>query len=100
MSFENQTFRRFGNDEDYEEQLLNKTSKLKQITITLGNEIRDSNKFLKGLDDDFDKSKGFLESTIGKVSKIAKYGNCKLYFYLILFCLFVFTIMYLVIKWH
>ena len=49
--------RRFGAEEEYLEQdLIDKTSRLKQITISLGNEIKDSNKFLDGLDSDFEKS--------------------------------------------
>ena len=98
--YSNDTFRRgYGNEQDDEEELMNKTSRLKQITISLGNEIRESNKYIKGLDDDFDKSKNFLEATIGKVTKLARYGNCKIYFYLLLFSFFVFFILYLVIKW-
>ena len=95
------TFRRFGNEfdqEDMEEQLINKTSRLKQITIMLNNEIKDSNKYLNGLDDDFEKSRGFFQSTINRVNRLSKSGNCKLYFYLILFSLFVFFVLYLIIK--
>ena len=98
-------FRRFGNeneleDDDLENKLINKTSKLKQITIQLGDEIRNSNKFLKDLDEDFDQSKGFLETAMGRLGKLSKYGNCKLYCNLILFSFFVFFILYLVIKWN
>lgn len=91
--------RRFGSEEEYLEQnLIDKTSRLKQITISLGSEIRDSNKFLDGLDSDFEKSKGFLEATIGRVGKLAKNGSWKMYLYLILFAMFVFCVLYLVIK--
>ena len=102
MSSDFSTFRRYGyeNDEDdLEERLMHKTARLKQITISLGNEIKDSNKYLNGLDKDFENSKGFLESTIGRVGKLAKSGNCKLYFYLIMFSFFVFFVLYMVIKW-
>lgn len=99
------TFRRPGieaelDDEDLENSLINNTSRLKQITIQLGEEIRGSNKFLKGLDEDFDKSRGFLEATMARLGKISRYGNCKLYFYLTLFALFVFFVLYLTIKWY
>jgi blocked-early-in-transport protein 1 len=100
------SYRRYGNetdekddDADLEENLMHKTSKLKQITISLGNEIRDSNKLLNGLDADFDKSKNFLDYTLNRVNRLSKSGNCKMYFYLILFCLFVFLCLYVVIKW-
>ena len=92
--------RRFGfEEEDMEQELINKTSRLKQITLHLGNEIRDSNKFLNGLDSDFEKSKSFFDSTIGRVSKLAKSGSFKLYAYLILFSLFVFLTLYMLIRW-
>ena len=92
-------YRRYGADEDLEESLIPKISRLKQITITLNQDIKDSNKVLNALDTDFDKSKSFLELTIGRVGKLAKSGSWKLYLYLILFCLFVFTVLYLIIKW-
>ena len=95
----NEAFRRFGGDDDLEERLMSKTSRLKEITISLGNEIRDSNKYIKGLDDDFDKSRNFLEAMIGRVGKLSKHGNCKLYLYLIMFSLFVFFVLYLVVRW-
>lgn len=103
MNPHNATLRRFGNEpfmeeEDLENKLINKTSKLKQITIQLGDEIRGSNKFLKGLDEDFEKSSGFLAATMAQLNKLPKYANCKLYFYLILFSMFVFFVLYLVIK--
>lgn len=92
--------RRFGGEEEeIEQSLIDKTTKLKQITIMLGNELKDSNKFLDGLDSDFDKSKSFFNATIGRVGKLAQDGSCKLYFYLSLFALFVFFILYVIIKW-
>ncbi len=94
------THRRFGGDEEEMEQdLIDKTSRLKQITIMLGNELKDSNKFLNGLDTDFDKSKSFFESTIGRVGRLAKNGSWKMYLYLLLFSFFVFFVLYIVIKW-
>ena len=101
MTSEFSTFRRYGydNEEDLEERLMNKTARLKQITISLGAEIKDSNKYINGLDKDFENSKGFLQTTINRVGRLSKSGNCKLYFYLIIFCLFVFLVLYAVIKW-
>ncbi len=101
MSSEFSTFRRYGydNEDDLEERLMNKTAKLKQITISLGAEIKDSNKYINGLDKDFENSKGFLQSTINRVGRLSKSGNCSLYLYLIMFSLFVFFVLYIVIKW-
>ena len=93
-------YRRFGGEEEeIEQSLIDKTTRLKQITIMLGNELKDSNKFLDGLDSDFDKSKSFFESTIGRVGRLAKNGSCKLYLCLTLFGLFVFFMLYIVTKW-
>lgn len=103
------SYRRYGNDmdekeedggADMEENIMHKTAKLKQITISLGNEIRDSNKLINGLDSDFDKSKNFLDYTLNRVNRLSKSGNCKLYLYLIMFCLFVFFVLYAVLKWY
>lgn len=97
------TFRRF-NDYQYdadEEQLVNKTNKLKQVTISLGQEIRDSNRLLNDLDSDMDKSKGFLSMTMNQVLRLSRSGgNCRIYFYLILFSLFVLFVLYIIIKWR
>ena len=99
MSNESSTFRRYGYDNEEEERLMNKTAKLKQITISLGAEIKDSNKYINGIDKDFENSKSFLQATIGRVGRLSKSGSCKLYFYLIMFSLFVFLVLYVVIKW-
>lgn len=102
MRNENPTFRRFAPDEEdesfLETELISKTSRLKQITIQLGDEIKNSNKFIDDLDNKFSKSQNILTATIGRVGKLARNGNCKIYFYLILFSLFVFFVLYLVIK--
>ena len=92
--------RRYMGEEDLEESLKYKTTRLKEITISLGEEIRQSNKFLDGLDKDFEKSRGFMESTMLRVTRLIKTGgNCKIYFTLMLFALFVFFVLYLVIIW-
>jgi blocked-early-in-transport protein 1 len=96
------TFRRtYNEDEDLEDRLANKASQLKQITISLGNELKESNKILSGLDDDMEKTRGFLGSTIGRVLRIGRSGGtCKIYTTLVLFCFFVFFVLYVIIKWN
>lgn len=102
MRNENPTFRRFAPDDEddsvLETELINKTSRLKQITIQLGDEIKNSNRFLDDLDNKFSKSQNILTATIGRIGKLSQNGNCKIYFYLILFSLFVFFVLYLAIK--
>jgi hypothetical protein len=96
------TFRRpYNDDVDQEDQLANKATQLKQITISMRNEIKESNKLVNGIDDDMDKTHGFMGNTIGRVLRLSRSGgNCKIYFYLTLFSLFVFFVLYLVIKWY
>lgn len=92
-------YRRYGGD-DLETMLLSKTSRLKDISINLGNEIKDSNKYINGLNDDFDKNNTFIKKLIGNLDKLPRYSDCKLYFYTILFALFVFICLYFIIKWN
>ncbi|RMZ99771.1 BET1 -like protein [Brachionus plicatilis] len=71
MRNENPAFRRFApGDEDesvLETELMSKTSRLKQITIQLGDEIKNSNRFIDDLDNKFSKSQNILTATIGRV---------------------------------
>lgn len=47
-------------------------SLLRQITINIGNEVRDSTKLLSGMNDTFDETGGFLGGTMKKMNKMAK----------------------------
>jgi blocked-early-in-transport protein 1 len=93
----NETYRRLGAD-DLEHLLLGKTSKLKDITINLGNEIKLSNNLINGLNDDFEKNNSFIRKLLGNLNKLPKFSDCKLYFYICLFALFVFCVLYFLIK--
>ena len=94
-------YRRFGYENDnMEERLSQKTSILKQITLDLSDELKKSKGLLNDLDSDFEKNRSFVRQMISKVAKLPKYGDCKLYFQVILFCLFVFIVLYLVVKWR
>lgn len=85
--------------DNLEENLMLKTSRLKHITISLGNEIRGSNKLIDELDSDFDKSKNFIDYAMRGVGRLSRSGSCKLYLYLFLFSCFVFFCLYIIIKW-
>lgn len=43
-----------------------------QITINIGNEVRDSTKLLSGMNDTFDETGGFLGGTMKKMNKMAR----------------------------
>lgn len=101
------------------EELKNKISNLKSLTIDigelneniplsclinnnmmlyiLGNEVRYQDKILNDLDDDLSRTGGFMQNTIGRVIRLRKTGRgftC----YMILFAFVVFLILYLVLK--
>lgn len=98
------------------EDLKNKISSLKSLTIDigkgleqsncshyliiflfLGDEVRYQDKILNDLDDDMDRTGGFMNNTIGRVMRLSKRGRgytC----YMLLFALLVFLILYLVMK--
>lgn len=82
------------------EELSGKITSLKDISIELGNEVRFQEKLLRGLDDDVDRSGGFLGKTMGRVLKLGK-GNHNYYiFYLFLFSIFVFFLLYIILKFR
>lgn len=64
----------------------------------MGEEIREQNKFLNGMDKDFDSTFGGLTNSMARLKKIAMAGHNRYYFYLILFSFFVFFIIYLIMK--
>ncbi|XP_063383496.1 BET1 homolog [Cydia fagiglandana] len=82
------------------EELSGKISTLKHMSIEIGNEVRYQDKILRGLDDDVDRSSGFLGKTMGRVLRLGK-GNHNYYvFYLFLFSIFVFFLLYIVLKFR
>ncbi|XP_060583480.1 BET1 homolog isoform X1 [Ruditapes philippinarum] len=87
------------NENDRQENLLStKVRALKSLTIDIGNEVRDQNNMLKGMDDDFDSSGGLLHASMKKLKAITSMGGYKQMWYLLLFCLFVFFVCWLIIR--
>ncbi|CRL01657.1 CLUMA_CG014879, isoform A [Clunio marinus] len=77
--------------------LKNKISNLKSLTIDIGNEVRYQDKILNDLDDDMNRTGGFMQNTIGRVVRLSKHRKgytC----YMLLFALLVFLILYVVLK--
>jgi blocked early in transport 1 len=67
--------------------------------VLLGNEVRYQDKLISDLDDDMDRTGGFMNNTIGRVMRLSKHKRgytC----YMLLFALLVFFILYLVIKFR
>ncbi|GAA6008609.1 hypothetical protein JCM11491_003367 [Sporobolomyces phaffii] len=53
-------------------QLSQKVKLLKNITINIGNEVRDSTKMLNGMNDTFGETGDFLSGTMKKMKKMAR----------------------------
>lgn len=82
------------------EELKGKVTALKSLTIDIGNEVRYQDKLLRGIDDDMDRTGGFLSNTMSRVVRLGKSGHQKYMCYMFLFALFVFLLLYLVIKFR
>lgn len=90
--------------EQENDQLLNnlqgKVSALKSLTIDIGNEVKDQNKYLNGMDNDFDFGEGLLGSTMKRLQVMAAKSNKRFTLYLVLFSFGVFLLIYYVVKWR
>ncbi|XP_077978150.1 BET1 homolog isoform X2 [Glandiceps talaboti] len=78
--------------------LHNKVSQLKELSIDIGNEVRAQNKMLGEMDDDFDKSHGSLRGAMSRLKRMAAAGHNRYICYLMLFALFVFLVIWYVVK--
>lgn len=68
------------------------------MSIQIGEETREQNKFLKQLDNSADSVFGNLSSNMDKVKRLAKGGHNHLVLYLLVFALFVVIIIYFIIR--
>ena len=84
-------------NEAAETELRSKVNALKSLSIDIGTEVREQNKLLKDVDDEFDSTFGQLQHNIQRVLKLVKSGNRYHMFYLFLFCLFVFFVLWCII---
>lgn len=82
---------------DREEELKGKVSALKSLSIDIGAEVREHNRLLKDVDDDFDSTSGLLGKSISKVLQLAKSSHRYYFLYLFFFCIFVFLVLWFVI---
>lgn len=81
-----------------EDELSKKTSRLKQIAIKIGDEARFQNEMLSKMDDDFNKTDGFLGSTMLKLKKITGGGYGKMWCTLFLWIMGLSFFMYLILR--
>ena len=85
-------------NEQLEGELKGKISALKHISIGIRDETREQNKLLRSMDDQFDSTDSMFGNTIGKVLKLAKSNHKYYIYYLLLFCLFVFLVLWFTIR--
>lgn len=77
-----------------EDELKGKVSALKSLSIDIGTEVREHNRLLKDIDDEFDSTAGLLSNSIAKVLKLARSGSRYFFLYLFLFSIFVFLVLW------
>ncbi|XP_048367575.1 BET1 homolog [Sphaerodactylus townsendi] len=80
------------------ESLRSKVTAIKSLSIEIGTEVKQQNKMLGEMDDDFDSTGGFLGATMGRLKNLSRGSQTKLLCYMMLFSLFVFFVIYWVIK--
>ncbi|KAJ2490672.1 protein transport protein bet1 [Coemansia sp. RSA 2050] len=80
--------------------LKTKISMLRDVSITIGDEIRDQNKFLATMGEDMDGLGGRLATTMKHFYDMWARQGCGPLFYLCLFAACVFVFMYLYLKFR
>eukprot|EP01137_Pigoraptor_chileana_P035131 Opistho-2@28717 len=78
--------------------LANKVSMLKSLTININDEVREHNKMLDEMQDDFGGVGGLLKGSMNRLSGLMKAGHNKHMCYLILFVVFVFFVIYYIVR--
>ena len=87
------------NENDYlVDGLRTKVTALKSLTLDMGDEIKSQNAFLSDMDNEMDSAWGRLSSSMFRVKKIAMSGQNRHIFYLLAFSMFVFFVIYLIIR--
>lgn len=81
-------------------ELKEKIGVLKSLSIDIGNEVKYQDKLLRDVDDDMDRTGGFLGTTMNKVLRLSRGSHNYYILYLFLFSIFVFFILYLVLKFR
>lgn len=67
-----------------------------QVSIQIGEETREHNKFLRELDTRAESVFGSLSLNIDQVKRLARSGNNRVVFYLLAFTFFVVIVIYLI----
>lgn len=84
----------YDDEDDEVMRLHDKVKLLKNVSIQIGEETREQNKFLKQLDSSADSVLGSLGINMDKVKKLAGDKHINIIFYLLAFFLFVVLVIY------
>ncbi|CAF0857963.1 unnamed protein product [Adineta steineri] len=85
-------------NEERTQQLVSQVKKLKNVVIEIRNETRRQNEDLKNYDTAMNHASDLVNHTRRRVQLLFKNGSWKIYYYLIFFSLFIFLVIYLIIK--
>lgn len=79
-------------------ELKDKIHVLKSLSIDIGNEVKYQDRLLRDVDDDMDRTGGFLGNTMNRVLRLSKGSHNYIVCYMLLFAVFVFFVLYIVLK--
>lgn len=82
------------------QELSEKIGVLKSLSIDIGNEVQYQHKLLRDVDDDMDRTSGFLGKTMSRVVRLSKGSHNYIILYLFVFAIIVFFILYMVLKFR
>lgn len=86
-------------NEQLTSELKDKIHALKSLSIDIGQEVKYQDKVLGDLDEDFDRTGGYLGNTMNRVIRMARASHNYIW-YLFVFSIVVFFILYFVIKFR
>lgn len=87
-------------NEQLTSELKDKIHALKSLSIDIGQEVKYQDKVLGDLDEDFDRTGGYLGNTMNRVIRMARASHNYYIWYLFVFSIVVFFILYFVIKFR
>ncbi|XP_008544992.1 BET1 homolog isoform X2 [Microplitis mediator] len=87
-------------NDQLEDDLSDKIHALKTLSIDIGTEVKYQDKILRDMDDDFERTSGSLTSSVARVIRMAKAGHNYYIIYLFLFAIFVFFVLWIVLKFR
>ncbi|BES94821.1 unnamed protein product [Nesidiocoris tenuis] len=82
------------------ENLKEKIGALKSLSIDIGAEVKYQDRLLRDMDEDFERTGGFLGNTISRVVRLSRASHNYYIIYLFIFSIVVFFILYIALKFR